>query len=87
MTDPNKEGEAADHNGRTITVYYGETPYDLKPGSYEGSALAAIFLVPAGYVLDLVNEDGVFDDINPNQRIEIRQGMKFASHPPVGRSS
>lgn len=87
MTNTRNENGAAEPHGRMISVYYGETVFELKPGSYDGSTLATLFSVPAGYILDFVNEDGIFEDLNPNQRVEIRQGMKFVSHPPVGQSS
>jgi hypothetical protein len=82
-----EEKEPGERQGRTISVYYGDTAFDLKPGAHEAAELAAIFSVPAGYVLDVVNDDGGFDDLAPRQKIVIRDGMRFASHPPVGRSS
>ena len=87
MSAQHEEKNPDERHGRTIEVFYGDTAYDLKPGSYSGSELATIFAVPAGYVLDLVNDDNVFQDVSPTQRLVLRDGMKFASHPPVGRSS
>ncbi|WP_156029851.1 hypothetical protein [Sphingomonas sp. URHD0057] len=87
MAAQHEEKEPGDRHGRTIRVYYGETAFDLKPGAHEGAELAAIFSVPAGYILDVVNEDGGFDDVDPTRKIVIRDDMRFASHPPVGQSS
>ena len=82
-----EEEEPGERQGRTIEVFYGDTAFHLKPGAYEAAELATIFSVPSGYVLDLVNDEGGFDDLAPGQKIVIREGMRFASHPPVGRSS
>lgn len=72
---------------RLVTVYYKDDPFELERGVYTGAQLAAIFNVPAGYILDLVQEDGEFDEIGPDERIRIREGRHFVSHPPSGQSS
>lgn len=73
---------------RVITVYYGDdTPFELKPGVYTGAQLCAIFHVPANYQLDLVKPNGDFDEIGNDQRLRIKDGMHFVSHPPSGKSS
>lgn len=82
-----EEKSSEDRHGRTIEVFYGDTAFDLKPGAHEASELATVFSVPAGYILDFVNDEGSFQDLTPSQKVVIKDGMKFASHPPVGRSS
>ena len=72
---------------RTVTVYYKDDPFELERGVYTGAQLAAIFQVPAGYILDLVQDDGAFDEIGPDERIRVREGRHFVSHPPHGQSS
>jgi hypothetical protein len=87
MNGQHEEKEPGERQGRTVRVYYGETAHDLRPGARSGAELAATFSIPAGYILDLINDEGVFEDIGPTQKIVIREDMKFASHPPVGQSS
>lgn len=72
---------------RLVTVYYKDDPFELERGIYTGAQLAAIFKVPAGYILDLVQEDGQFDEIGPDERVRVKEGRHFVSHPPSGQSS
>ncbi len=72
---------------RRITVYYKEQPFELKPGEYTGAQLCTIFGVPTQYVLDLVKPDGDFEEIGRDQKLRVKDGMRFVSHPPHGHSS
>jgi hypothetical protein len=72
-----------------ITVYYGgdDEPFDLPRGKYTTEKLIEIFHVPGGYVLDLVEEDGNFRELEPDKSLLIKEGMHFVSHLPVGKFS
>jgi hypothetical protein len=72
---------------RLITIYYKEKAFELKAGEYTGAQLSAIFGVPAQYILDLVKPDGDFEEIGQDQKLRIKDGMHFVSHPPHGHSS
>lgn len=73
---------------KTVTVIYGgETEYELERRLYTTEELMTIFGVPPGYKLDVVAADGTFREMEPGERIKIKDGMEFASHPPVGQSS
>ena len=52
-----------------------------------GSVTSAVFGVPAGYKLDIIGADGVFREMAAGERLKVKEGMEFASHPPVGQSS
>lgn len=71
---------------RTVTVYYGDDPFELESRVYTGTELVGIFGVPSGYQLDLVTPDD-FEEIGPDRRVKVREGMRFVSHPPCGQSS
>lgn len=71
---------------RTVTVYYGDDPFELERRVYTGAELAGIFGVPTGYQLDLVTPDD-FEEVGPDRRVKVREGMRFVSHPPCGQSS
>lgn len=73
---------------RLVTVYYGidDQPFELKPGAYTTEQLIAIFPVPAGYLLNLV-EDGVVVTLKAGQKTHLKNGMHFSSQPPGGGSS
>ena len=70
-----------------VTVFYKEEPYKLERRIYTTEELLGIFPVPAGYKLDLIENDGEFRELKPGEKIKIREGLEFASHPPVGQSS
>ncbi len=73
---------------RLVTVYYGidDQRFELKPGIYTTEQLIAIFPVPEGYLLNLL-EDGVLVTLKPDQKTHIKNGMHFSSQPPGGGSS
>lgn len=72
---------------RTVTVRYGETSFELERGVYSTEQFIALFGVPAGYLLDFVEQSGVFREMAAGERLKVKDGMEFASHPPVGQSS
>jgi hypothetical protein len=72
---------------RLITVYYAEEPKELERGIRTGAQLAAIFGVPEGYIVDLIKPNGEFTEIGSEQPLKLRDGMRFASHPPSGQSA
>jgi hypothetical protein len=74
------------HGPKLVTVYYGETPYELAKGTYTTEQLIETFSVEAGYLLDLI-EDGKLIELKAGEKIRIKNGMHFTSHPPRGQSS
>ncbi len=75
------------HPPKTITVFYKEKSFELERGVYTTEQLIGIFKPPAGYLLDLIEQDGEFRELKPGEHINIREGMEFSSHPPAGHSS
>ncbi|GLR56819.1 multiubiquitin domain-containing protein [Rhizobium indigoferae] len=73
---------------KTVTVIYGgDTEFELERRVYTTEELMTQFGVPAGYKLDIIGADGVFREMAPAERLRVKDGMEFASHPPVGQSS
>lgn len=72
---------------KTVTVYYKEAPFELERGTYTTEQLIAVFSAPAGYILDLIERDGEFRELKAGERIKVREGLEFSSHPPAGHSS
>lgn len=73
---------------RLVTVFYGDDlSFELERRVYTGAELAGIFGVPENYKLDLVKGDSSFDEIADDEKVKIRDGMRFVSHPPCGQSS
>lgn len=73
---------------KTVTVIYGgDIEFELERRVYTTEELMAEFGVPAGYKLDIIGTDGVFREMAPGERLKVKDGMEFASHPPVGQSS
>lgn len=73
---------------KTVTVVYGgDTEFELERRVYTTEELMSEFGVPAGYKFDIIGADGVFREMAPGERLKVKDGMEFASHPPVGQSS
>lgn len=76
------------HRKKTVTVIYGgDVEFELERRTYTTEELMTVFGVPAGYKLDIIGVDGVFREMAPGERLKVKDGMEFASHPPVGQSS
>lgn len=72
---------------RTVTVFYREEPYELERRGWTTEELMTVFGVPAGYKLDLIEPDDSFKELKPGHTLQVREGMEFTSHAPVGQSS
>ena len=72
---------------RTVTVFYREQPFELERRAWSTEELMQKFQVPAGYKLDLIQDDGEFKELKPGKSIKLREGMEFTSHVPAGQSS
>ncbi len=71
---------------KLLTVFYSELPFQLPRGIYTSEELIAAFSVESGYLLDWI-EDGKLVELKPGEKIRLKEGMHFASHPPRGQSS
>lgn len=72
---------------QTVTIFYREEPFIVERRRWSTEELMALFEVRAGYKLDLIQPDGEFKEMKPNETIEVREGMEFTSHVPSGQSS
>lgn len=72
---------------RLITVFYDNEPKPIPAGVYTTEELKKLFEVPPGYLLNVVNEHGQLEPLKPEQRLHVREGMKFFSQAPGGGSA
>jgi hypothetical protein len=72
---------------RLITVYLDDVPKKIAPGTYTTEQLIERLGVSAGYLLNVVNERGQLETLQPGQHLHLREGMKFFSQVPCGGSS
>ena len=70
----------------TVTLN-NEVEKKIPSGTYKTEELIRVLGVEAGYVLDVLNEHGKLEPLQPGQLIEVKAGMKFFSHVPAGGSS
>ena len=59
----------------------------IPSGAYKTEELIRVLGVEAGYVLDVLDEQGKLDPLQPGQTIQVKAGMKFFSHVPAGGSA
>ena len=64
-----------------------EVEKKIPGGAYKTEELIRVLGVEAGYVLDVLDDQGKLDPLRPGQTIEVKAGMKFFSHVPAGGSS
>ena len=71
-----------------VTVYLNDDVEKKIPGgAYTTEELIDVLGVEAGYVLDVKDEQGKLELLQPAQTIEVHAGMQFYSHVPSGGSS
>lgn len=71
---------------KLVTVFYGEVPFQLPKGIHTTEQLIDKFSVESGYLLDLI-VDGKLVQLKPGEKVRLKEGMHFTSHPPRGQSS
>ena len=64
-----------------------EVEKKIPSGAYQTEQLIRVLGVEAGYVLDVLDEQGKLDALQPGQTIQVKAGMKFFSHVPAGGSA
>lgn len=72
---------------KLITVFYDGGPKRIDARVYTTEQLEKKFEVPAGYLLNYVNEHGQLVTMKPEQHLHVREGMKFFSQAPGGGSA
>lgn len=55
--------------------------------AYKMEELICVLDVEDGYLLDVLDEHGKLNQLQPGQMIQVKTGMKFYSHVPAGGSS
>jgi hypothetical protein len=72
---------------KLITVQYNGNSFQLAKDTYTTEELMGAFSVESGYVLDLIQDDGEFRQLQPGENIKIKKGLQFISHVPTGGSA
>ena len=70
-----------------VTVYLNNVEKKIPSGAYKTEKLIRVLGVEAGYVLDVLDEQGKLDPLQPGQTTQVKAGMKFFSHVPAGGSA
>ena len=72
---------------RLITVFFENDPREIPRGTYTTEQLKKLFGVQQGYVLEFINEEGQLTPMKPEQKVRVKEGMKFFEQVPCGGSS
>ena len=70
-----------------ITVYLDNVEKRIPAGTYQTEELISTLGVETGYLLNVLNEKGDLIPLEPDQKLDIKDGMKFYSQVPCGGSS
>lgn len=71
---------------RLVKVFYDTEPKEIPAGVYTTEQLIKIFDVPAGYLLNVVDENGQLVTLKPGQPVRVHEDQKFFSQVPSGKS-
>lgn len=72
---------------RLITVFFENNPREIRRGIYTTAQLKELFGVQEGYVLEFINEEGNLTELKPDQKLRVKEGMRFFEQVPCGGSS
>ena len=73
---------------RLVTVYLDTgTEKNIPSGTYTTEQLIRVLDVQDGYLLNVLNPEGELVTLQPEQKTEVKQGMRFFSQVPQGGSS
>jgi len=72
---------------RLVTVYFENEPREIARGTYTTEQLKQLFGVQEGYILEVINEEGILTPLKPGKKTRVKDGMKFFQQVPCGGSS
>jgi hypothetical protein len=72
---------------RLITVFFENKPREIPRGIYSTEQLKTLFSVQEGYVLEVINEEGILTELKPGQHLRVKNAMRFFEQVPCGGSS
>jgi hypothetical protein len=72
---------------RLVTVYFENKPREIKRGTYTTEELKQLFGVQEGYILEVINNEGILTPLKPGKKTRVKEGMKFYEQVPCGGSS
>jgi multiubiquitin len=71
---------------RLVTVFVDNIEKQIPRGIYSAEELLVLLQVQAGYLLNLATDNGLMP-LKPQQRIRVKDGMRFLTQVPGGGSS
>lgn len=76
-----------DNGNGTVSIEYREQRFQVERRQWTTEQLIELFGVPSGHILDLIEPDGEIKEMKPGSSVNVREGMVFTSHVPIGHSS
>ena len=81
-------GEAGeDAHKKLIEVFIDDVEKDIPRGTYTTEELLRLLEVKPGYLLNLLNDKGQLEPLQPGERVHVKEGMRFYSQAPGGGSA
>ena len=72
---------------RLVSVCFDDKEEEVPRGVYTTEQLLERFGAEPGYVLNLVDENGEFHLLKPDEKVKIKEGLKFVSQVPYGEAA
>lgn len=81
-------GEAGEHaHKKLIEVFIDDVEKEIPRGTYTTEELLTLLEVKPGYLLNLLNDKGQLEPLQPGERVHVKEGMRFYSQAPGGGSA
>ena len=81
-------GAADEHEQKKlIEVFIDDAPKEIARGTYTTEQLLTLLEVKSGYLLNLLDEHGQLQPLQPGEHVHVKEGMKFYSQAPGGGSA
>jgi hypothetical protein len=87
---PNAQGarDVGEHrHEKLIDDFIDDVEKEIPRGTYTTEELLTLLEVKPGYLLNLLNDKGQLEPLQPGERVHIKDGMRFYSQAPGGGSA
>jgi len=72
---------------KSVEVFIDDVEKEIPRGTYTTEQLLTLLEVKPGYLLNLLDEKGQLQPLQPREQVHVKNGMRFYSQAPGGGSA
>jgi hypothetical protein len=81
-------GKVGEHTDKKLVeVFIDDVEKEIPRGTYTTEQLLTLLEVKPGYLLNLLDEKGQLQPLQPGESVHVKDGMRFYSQAPGGGSA